>query len=604
MINNSESKNFTPTPAVFYRYYKLFSSYDTLKFHLLIVMIVLSGLLEGFGITIFIPLLNYSADANNSDQISMVIYGIINFFGFPVNLISLILLLCFVFILKGLFIYLNVLVTSNISAKLNMIFRDDIMNRYYSVNYLYFIDKNIGYFNNLITKVIEGTIGGFVKFSSVITHMFYIFIFLTFATLINAPMTVFAIVVGILLLFFFKTVFRKTQFVSESTTESYSVLQKHSIQILNNFKYLKATHSYKYLSGKYIKQINKLAKLQFKMGVLSGILPSIGEPIIMILMGCIVLFQINIMGETLAETMVLLLFFHRTFTRIFNFQGAWQKFIGQLGSVTAFEKAKVDLNENKENIIGHSNNIPFGNIVFNNVNFSFGKKQILSNITLDIKENSSVGIIGESGAGKTTFFDLITGLIIPQTGNITINGVSLDLIDKRGHRARIGHVTQDPVMFNDTLANNISLQRTGKNPDVKIAIERAAKLANCLEFISDFPEGFNTTVGEKGVKLSGGQRQRIAIAREIFKEPEIMIFDEATSSLDSESEFKIQQSIRALKGKMTFIIIAHRLSTVIESDMIYVLSKGQIVEHGNFDNLYKIENGVFRKMCQVQKIKI
>ena len=159
-------------------------------------------------------------------------------------------------------------------------------------------------------------------------------------------------------------------------------------------------------------------------------------------------------------------------------------------------------------------------------------------------------------------------------------------------------------MFNDTLANNISLQRTGKNPDVKIAIERAAKLANCLEFISDFPEGFNTTVGEKGVKLSGGQRQRIAIAREIFKEPEIMIFDEATSSLDSESEFKIQQSIRALKGKMTFINIAHRLSTVIESDMIYVFSKGQIVEHGNFDNLHKIENGVFRKMCQVQKIKI
>jgi len=194
--------------------------------------------------------------------------------------------------------------------------------------------------------------------------------------------------------------------------------------------------------------------------------------------------------------------------------------------------------------------------------------------------------------------------LCPQSGIITIEGINFDLIDKEGHRARIGHVTQEPVMFNDSLANNITLGGNSHIADYKYELERAAQLANCLDFINALPLGFDTIVGDKGIKLSGGQRQRIAIAREIFKRPEIMIFDEATSSLDTESELKIQKSIGDLKGKMTLVIIAHRLSTVIESEMIYVFSKGRIVEQGNFKDLYSIDDGVFKKMCDVQKLRV
>jgi len=382
----SASKNIIPTPAVIYRYYKLFSSYDKNKFHLLIAVIVVSGLLEGIGITIFIPLLNYTAEASSNDQFSVAIFGIMRFFGLPINLFSIIFLLCFVFILKGIFVYIKAIVSSRISANLSQQFRDSIMKRYFKMNYLFFTEKNIGYFSNIITKIVEGVVGGFVKFSNAITLIFYIFIYLFFAFMINIQITVFAITIGLLILFLFRSIFNRSRSFSERATDTYSGLQEYSIQILNNFKYLKATHTYKYFADKYKNQINELSKLHFKLGALNGIFPSIGEPIIMVLMGCIVFFQITVKGETLAETLVLLVFFNRTFTRIITFQGSWQKFIGQLGPVVAFEKVKVELSENTEKINNLSASIPSGDIVFKNVFFSFGEKQVLAGINLIIKK--------------------------------------------------------------------------------------------------------------------------------------------------------------------------------------------------------------------------
>ena len=220
-----------------------------------------------------------------------------------------------------------------------------------------------------------------------------------------------------------------------------------------------------------------------------------------------------------------------------------------------------------------------------------------------IPKNRSVGIVGESGAGKTTLFDILTALLSPRAGSICIDGIDYRELDISSLRDNIGYVMQEPVIFNDTIANNISFWECDNRDDFcKKRIKKAAELSNCVRFIEDAVNGYETIIGDKGVKLSGGQRQRIAIAREIFKEPEIMIFDEATSSLDTESEVLIQKSIKSMMGKRTIIIIAHRLSTIRNCDYIYVLNDGRITEEGSFSELYSAENSVFSKMCHAQNL--
>jgi subfamily B ATP-binding cassette protein MsbA len=222
---------------------------------------------------------------------------------------------------------------------------------------------------------------------------------------------------------------------------------------------------------------------------------------------------------------------------------------------------------------------------------------------MNIPKNKSIGIVGESGAGKTTLFDIITGMLTLQTGKICVDGIDYSDLELSSLRRIIGYVTQEPIIFNDTIADNISFWECDSQEDIcKKRIKNAAVLASCDGFIKETEKGYGTVIGDKGVKLSGGQRQRIAIARELFKEPEIMIFDEATSALDTESEQLIQQSIYSLKGERTIVIIAHRLSTVRNCDHIYVLKEGRIVEEGSFDELYGDGNSRFFSMCQKQNL--
>jgi subfamily B ATP-binding cassette protein MsbA len=274
-----------------------------------------------------------------------------------------------------------------------------------------------------------------------------------------------------------------------------------------------------------------------------------------------------------------------------------------LGGLEVVKKADRILGENIEmpgnNVVANFNR----GVELKNVNYSYDSKQVLFDINMTIPKNKSVGIVGESGAGKTTLFDIITGLLSPQSGKVCIDGIDYSELELSSLRNIIGYVTQEPVIFNDTIANNISFWEYDSKEDIcKKRNKSAAVLSNCDSFINKTVHGYETIIGDKGVKLSGGQRQRIAIAREIFKEPEIMIFDEATSSLDTESEQLIQESINSLKGERTVVIIAHRLSTVRNCDYICVLKEGRIVEEGSFDELSCDKNSYFYSMCQAQKL--
>ena len=238
-------------------------------------------------------------------------------------------------------------------------------------------------------------------------------------------------------------------------------------------------------------------------------------------------------------------------------------------------------------------------ISFKGVSFRYDEdKEILHKLDLEIEKGKNIAIVGASGAGKSTLVDLIPRFYDPSEGSICIDGIDIRDVRTENLRSLMGNVNQDPILFNDTTFNNIAFGVENATMEDVIA---AAKIANAHDFIMEKPEGYDTNIGDRGVLLSGGQRQRLSIARAILKNPPILILDEATASLDTESERMVQEALDYLMSKRTTISIAHRLSTVKKADEIIVMSEGKIVERGKHDELIAL-NGYYKKLYEMQSL--
>ena len=239
-----------------------------------------------------------------------------------------------------------------------------------------------------------------------------------------------------------------------------------------------------------------------------------------------------------------------------------------------------------------------GAVVFDNVNFGYNQTRILLNgFSLSIKPREKVALVGPSGAGKTTITRLLLRLYDINAGQILVDGQNIADVTLESLWAAMSYVPQDPMLFHRTLMENI---RYGKFDATDEEVYKAAKLAHCHEFISEFSDGYGTFVGERGVKLSGGERQRVAIARAILRNAPILIMDEATSSLDSESEHLIQDALSNLMKNKTVITVAHRLSTIMKMDRIIVIGEGGIIEEGTHADLLKKDSGIYKKLWSIQ----
>jgi len=239
-----------------------------------------------------------------------------------------------------------------------------------------------------------------------------------------------------------------------------------------------------------------------------------------------------------------------------------------------------------------------GTIRVENVSVSVDGKKILDNISFEIPERFTLGIVGHSGSGKTTLLRLLNRLIDPDNvGKVSIDGHDLKTVDLQSVRQNVGTVPQDCILFNDTVAENIRYGKPGASDD---EVEAAAKAAFIHEPIMNMTKGYETNVGERGQKLSGGERQRVGIARCLLKDSRIVLFDEATSALDTGTEQKVLGAFRALKEGRTAVVVAHRLSTVMDADQIVVLDKGRIVERGTHDELIQIAGGTYRELWESQ----
>jgi ABC-type multidrug transport system fused ATPase/permease subunit len=279
-------------------------------------------------------------------------------------------------------------------------------------------------------------------------------------------------------------------------------------------------------------------------------------------------------------------------TAIYNLQ----KGAAGLERIEALLKADNNITEKQDAVA-----LPAFNhtIELRDVHFAYGDKKILNGLNITIQKGKTVALVGASGAGKSTLVDLIPRFHDVTSGEILIDGINVKDCKLYDLRKQMGIVSQEPILFNDTIFNNITL---GTDSATQAQVEEAARIAHAHNFIAGKPEGYNTSVGDRGTKLSGGERQRVTIARAVLKNPPILILDEATSSLDTESERIVQDAINTLMKNRTCIVIAHRLSTVQHADEIIVLEKGTIAERGTHNDLIT-KNGVYKKLVEMQQVK-
>ncbi|KYG79886.1 ABC transporter ATP-binding protein [Roseivirga seohaensis] len=587
----------------YFQSFSFFYQYLKSRTFLIIGVSLLVGIFDGFGLTMFFPLLQMTGDNSDFDNsqlgnMSFLVEGFQSV-GISLTTYSVLIIILIFFSLKGFFKYLagyyRAVYQQFFVAKLRISNADALSNfSYYS-----FVSSDSGRIQNTFTSEVERVNGAFRAYFMAIQSAVLVLVYIGMAFFVNAEFALLVSLGGLLSNILFKGLYKATKKASRAYTSESHSFQGLLLQNVSNFKYLKATSLIFKYSSKLKHRIREIELLQRRMGILKARMQALREPITMLVVVAVIIIQMEFFGEGIVTISVSLLLFYRAMTALLAAQNEWNSFLGSEGSLQNMKSFSKELKAGED----HYGDKPFerfqSKIEVENLCFNYGETSILKNVDLTINRNETVAVIGESGSGKTTLVNLIAGLIKPDSGRVLFDGVSASELDVRTLQKRIGYITQEPVIFSDTIFNNVSFWEE-KTEENLMRFREALKKASIDAFVDELTDKEETMLGQNGINLSGGQKQRLSIARELYKDVDFLMMDEATSALDSETEKAIQQNIDDLRGKYTIIIIAHRLSTIKNVDKIILLKRGEIERAGSFDALMA-QSEDFKKMVMLQE---
>jgi subfamily B ATP-binding cassette protein MsbA len=524
----------------------------------------------------------------------------------PVKTLAIICTLIIVTILlKNLFLYLAYYILNPLKNKIVNRLRYELYEKVLHLPIGYFTEKKKGDIISRITNDVSevessvvGTLEGWVR------DPLTILLTLVGLLLISYQLTIFVFIcipiVGFILGRITRTLKKQSNEVALASAESVSVLD----ETLTGLRVIKAFNSESLLKTRFFQINEQLLTAKNKIGYRRDLASPVSE-FLGVLIFCSILFfggQL-VLSANVALTGSLLITYLGVFYNIINptktLSTSFSNMLKGSAAITRIEEVLNTRNTIDDNSSGKKLEQFTHSIELRNVSFAYEGVTVLKNINLKIAKGMTIALVGSSGAGKSTLADLVPRFHDVSSGELLIDGVNIKDYSVKSVRDQISIVTQEPILFNDTIENNI---RLGKMNADKEEIAEAAKVANAHNFIIKKEQGFQTNIGDRGTKLSGGERQRLTIARAVVKNPPILILDEATSSLDTESERLVQDAINNMMQNRTSIVIAHRLSTIRHANEIIVLQKGEIVERGSHDELMQ-KQGYYYKLVQMQEVK-
>ena len=587
------------------KYFSYFKNIAGRHMYGYILVNLLVGLLDGLGLAMFIPLLGIASgiNANTGDENSDVINFIVNLFdsvGVNLNLVNALLFMVAVFTIKGIFYYLRSVYFIKIRVKSISLMRLNLIKSLNELSYSGFTKLEAGRIQNTMVGELGKVIGALMSFFVYLQHIIMLATYIFLAFIANWQFAILVAIGGSLSNLFYKYINNYTKEKATLLSSKGNSFNAILIQILHNFKYLKATNHYQLFSKKLVNNIHEQEKINLGVGKISSIGESLREPFTIVIITGVIIVQTSYLGESFSSILLSLLLFYRALGHLVSMQNSWNTFLANSSGIDSFETLLSDFKHYQEPLHYQEKIEHIDDISIKNISLSFRGKKAIDNISFSIKKNSSVAFVGESGAGKTTLANIISGLQTPDDGEIIIEGKSLYKTNLNSFRNHLGYITQEAVIFNDSIFNNVTFWQE-KSEENEEKFRKTIEKVSLSEFLNELPEKENTQLGNNGILISGGQKQRISIARELYKDAELLILDEATSALDTETERHIKNNIDLLQGQTTLIIIAHRLSTIKNVDMIYLLDKGKIIASGDFDSLVK-SSEKFRKMVELQEL--
>ena len=522
------------------------------------------------------------------------------------NTLGLICILIVVSIfLKNLFLYLSYYVLNPMKNSVVNTLRSDLYHKILHLPIGYFTEKRKG---DLISRItidiaevensVVGTLEGWVRDPLTIiinfAFLFYLSPQLTLFLLIFIP------IIGFVIGRISRSLKKQSLEAAIKYGESVSVLD----ETLGGLRVIKAFNIESLLKGKFFTINDELLKAKNKIGYRRDLASPVSEFLGVVVFAAILWYGgSRIISGTIPLEGSAFIGYLALFYNIINPAKSislafsnMQKGSAAIDRIEEVLKTPITVDDNVNGTQLQSFN---NKIEFKNVRFSYDDTVILDNINLIIEKGKTIALVGSSGAGKSTLADLVPRFHDVTGGEVLIDGVNIKDYSLYSVRSLMSIVTQEPILFNDTIANNI---RLGKQTASDEEIMQAAKVANAHDFIMHKEIGYKTNIGDRGSKLSGGERQRLTIARALIKNPPILILDEATSSLDTESERLVQDAINNMMQNRTSIVIAHRLSTIRHADEIIVLQKGKIVERGTHDQLLS-QNGFYKRLVEMQEVR-
>jgi ATP-binding cassette, subfamily B, bacterial MsbA len=513
-----------------------------------------------------------------------------------------------VFLMKGLFMFMQTYLMSAVSQRVIR----DIKNRIYGK----LLDQSMDFYSHHPTGLLMSRIthdaavvrdaissGVADTFYQPIEMMVYLVMLIGVKAYFGIPWNIILIGVVIfpLIMIPVKAMGKKLREISRKSQEKIADINNMLLETIAGIKLVKSFNMQGYESNRFTAHNQKYYKLNMKavkrMKIVSPLTESMGIACVAVIMWAAGKSIISgaLSAGAFAAFLAAILSMMKPVKRLSTVYGINQQALAASERIFQILDGPVTIQEKPIPVELKSFERA---VVFENISFKYdeGKDYVLKNINLTIKKGEIVALVGPSGGGKTTLVNLIPRFYDPDSGNVHIDSIDVRDLSLDSLRDKIGLVTQETLLFNDTIAANLSYGHLDADEERLI---RAAQAANAHRFIKDFPEGYNTVIGERGVRMSGGQRQRLALARAVYKNPPILILDEATSQLDSESEKLVQEAINNLMKGRTVIAIAHRLSTITHADKIVVIEKGEIVDSGTHMELLD-RSPLYKRLYEIQ----